>query len=145
MRLSTHDRKRPLLSVIPMKNLATPAASSTANTSLDVSVLAALIGETDPVLLRELLSVFQRSATAIARELLAAGAAGDMTQVHHFAHKLKSPARSSGALALGDCCAALELASKLGDAAALTTLLAEFATEMTAVEQALAQFISTAP
>ncbi|MBK1642037.1 hypothetical protein CKO12_09155 [Chromatium okenii] len=128
-----------------MKDLPLPAACSNTTTALDVSILAALIGENDPALLRELLGVFQRSASAISCELLAAGAAGDMAQVHHLAHKLKSPARSSGALALGECCAALELASKLGDAAALTTLLAEFTTEMTAVEQALAQFISAAP
>ena len=42
--------------------------------TLDVTVLAALVGVDDPVMLRDLLTVFERSATTIAAELLAAGA-----------------------------------------------------------------------
>jgi HPt (histidine-containing phosphotransfer) domain-containing protein len=122
-----------------MKQLPRPPTEM----AVDVTVLAELIGDDDPETLRDLLLVFQRSATAIAAELMAAGTAGNLAQVQHLAHKLKSPARTSGALALGECCAALELAAQTGSTAhALAPLLAELAAEMTAVEQALLRLLA---
>ena len=69
--------------------------------SLDVSVLAALVGD-DPATLREFLLDFRASAATIAAELSAACAAGDAARAGALAHKLKSSARSVGALALGE-------------------------------------------
>ncbi|MHB1358329.1 MAG: PAS domain S-box protein [Rhodocyclaceae bacterium] len=104
--------------------------------SLDVSVLAALVGD-DPATLREFLLDFRASAAAIAAELQAACAAGDAAQVGALAHKLKSSARSVGALALGEICAALEAAGKVGDIAAVAALQPGFEQELGAVQASL--------
>ncbi|MFT7217106.1 MAG: two-component system sensor histidine kinase/response regulator, partial [Paraglaciecola sp.] len=48
-------------------------------------------------------------------------------------HKLKSSARSVGALALGELCEEMEQAAKTGKLKALTVLLPRFEAEMTAV------------
>ena len=50
------------------------------------------------------------------------------------AHKLKSSARSVGALALGELCAQMEQAGKSGDAEALAKLLPRFEQELAGVE-----------
>ena len=90
-----------------------------ASRTLDISVLAALVGD-DPATLREFLLDFRASATTITAELSAACAAGDTAQVGALAHKLKSAARAVGALALGEICAELEAAGQAGQSAALT-------------------------
>ena len=53
------------------------------------------------------------------------------------AHKLKSSARSVGALALGELCADMEQAGKAGQVEALTALLSRFEAEMAAVDEYL--------
>lgn len=103
-----------------------------------MSVLAALIGSDDPALLQELLEIFARSLTTIAPKLTAACRAGNAEQVNMLAHQLKSPAQTMGALALGECCAALETAGAADAVAEFATLLAQFTVEMAAVEAALA-------
>ncbi|MBK1694592.1 hypothetical protein CKO09_07555 [Chromatium weissei] len=109
--------------------------------ALDVSVLITLLGDDDPALIRKLLEVFARSAAAIAPELTAACRAGDAEQVALLAHKLKSPARTSGALALGECCAALEAAGTARAITEFAALLAQFTVEMAAVQTALAELL----
>jgi len=101
--------------------------------TLDISVLAALVGD-DPATLREFLIDFRASATTIATELSVACAAGDAARAGALAHKLKSSARSVGALALGEICAAMEAAGQVGDQAALAALWPEFAQEMATVK-----------
>ena len=51
-----------------------------------------------------------------------------------IAYKLKSSARSVGALALGELCAGMEQAGKAGDTEALAALLPKFAQELLSVE-----------
>jgi len=51
-----------------------------------------------------------------------------------LAHKLKSSARSVGALALGELCAEMEKSGKAGDMAALAMLLPRFERELASVE-----------
>jgi PAS domain S-box-containing protein len=104
--------------------------------AVDVSVLAALVGD-DPATIGEFLTDFRASATGIAAEISAACAAGDAAQAVVLAHKLKSSARSVGALALGELCAELEAAGKAGQSAALPDLWQRFAAEMAAVDAAL--------
>ncbi len=104
--------------------------------ALDVRVLAALVGD-DPATLRQFLLDFGASAKSIAAELLGACAAGDAAQAGAQAHKLKSAARSVGALALCQWCAELEEAGKAGQSAALASLAQGFKTEMAAVEAVL--------
>jgi PAS domain S-box-containing protein len=116
---------------------ATPHTFAT----LDVSVLAALVGD-DPETIREFLLDFRASAATIAAELQAAVAAGDAARAGALAHKLKSSARSVGALALGGLCGEMEAAGKAGDTAMLKIFILKFVDEMTAVAAALERLTS---
>ncbi|MBL6985890.1 MAG: response regulator [Methylobacter sp.] len=100
---------------------------------VDVRVLKELVGD-DPEVINEFLHDFHNSATQIAAELKAAYAVGQTAQVGALAHKLKSSARSVGALALGEHCAEIEQAGKSGQAKALSALLPHFEMEMAAVD-----------
>jgi signal transduction histidine kinase/DNA-binding NarL/FixJ family response regulator/HPt (histidine-containing phosphotransfer) domain-containing protein len=100
--------------------------------SLDVSVLAALVGD-EPATLLEFLHDFGLSAKAIGAELLAACAAGDVARVGAQAHKLKSSASAMGAMALSALCDELEVA-ELGDLCALTQ---RFKARMATVDAAM--------
>jgi len=67
-------------------------------------------------------------------ELRTACAAGQAAAAGAHAHKLKSSARSVGALALGELCAEMEQAGKADDAEALAALLPKFEQELASVE-----------
>jgi HPt (histidine-containing phosphotransfer) domain-containing protein len=102
-----------------------------------VNVLRALIGD-DEAMIREFLHDFRISAAKIAVDLRPACVAGKAATACALAHKLKSSARSVGALALGELCAELEEAGKGDNAEALATLLPKFEQEMAKVEICLA-------
>ncbi|MDD2915122.1 MAG: PAS domain S-box protein [Gallionella sp.] len=106
------------------------------DTPVDVNVLKALIGD-DEAMIREFLHDFRLSAAKIAAELRAACVAEQAAAAGALAHKLKSSARSVGALALGELCAAMEKAGKAGDAEALAVLLPKFEQELAGVESFL--------
>lgn len=106
-------------------------------------MLAALVGD-EPAVIREFLLDFRASATTTATELAAACAAGDTAQASALAHKLKSSARSVGALALGDLCAEIEAAGTAGEVNALSALHTRFEAEMAAVDAALDELIAQA-
>lgn len=103
---------------------------------VDVSVLKALVGD-NPAMISDLLDDFRLSATKIAAELRSACAAGQASASSAAAHKLKSSARSVGALALGELCEAMEQTGKAGAVEALTALLPRFEAEMAAVDDYL--------
>jgi PAS domain S-box-containing protein len=107
---------------------------------VDVNVLKALVGD-DPAVIREFLGDFRTSAAKIAAELQAACDEGRAKQVVALAHKLKSSARSVGALALGELCAKMEHAGKAEDTSALAALLPEFEAAAAAVDGYLASFL----
>ncbi|MBI5625754.1 MAG: Hpt domain-containing protein [Nitrosomonadales bacterium] len=109
---------------------------TSATAPVDVNVLKKLVGD-DEAMIRELLHEFRLSSSGIAAELRAACAAGQATAAGALAHKLKSPARSVGALALGELCEKMEKAGKAGDTATLTMLLAGFELELAGVERFL--------
>ncbi len=118
---------------------ASPVASAERNVvtkPVDVSVLAAQVGG-EPEVLKEFLYDFRSSATRIAMELKIAYTAGQSLQVGALAHKLKSSARSVGALALGSLCVEIEQAGKAGQVEALTLLLPRFEAEIAAVTEYL--------
>ena len=129
-----------VMPVETMPALAAPSAPTTLAAALavpvDVSVLKALVGD-DPAMISELLHDFRLSATGIAEELRSACEAGQASATGAAAHKLKSSARSVGALALGELCDAMEQAGKAGQVEALTVLLPRFEAEMAAVDNYL--------
>jgi CheY-like chemotaxis protein/HPt (histidine-containing phosphotransfer) domain-containing protein/anti-sigma regulatory factor (Ser/Thr protein kinase) len=103
---------------------------------LDVEVLKHLVGD-DAVVVRDFLQEFRISAEKNAGELRNACVAGLASAAGAAAHKLKSAARSVGALALGELCAEMERAGKAGDAGALAALLPGFEAQMAAVGRQL--------
>jgi CheY-like chemotaxis protein len=107
--------------------------------AVDVRVLAALIGN-DEAVIGEFLNDFRVSAMQIAAELRTACLAGDALPTAAAAHKLKSAARSVGAMALGDFCAAMEKTGRLGDGPALWGLLPGFEVELARVESFLVTY-----
>jgi len=109
------------------------------NVPVDVKVLKALIGD-DETIIREFLHDFRLSATKIAEELRTACAAGQTADAGALAHKLKSSARSVGALALGILCAEMEKTGKDGNAEELTVLLPKFEQELASVESYLDEY-----
>jgi PAS domain S-box-containing protein len=104
--------------------------------TVDVNALRKLVGD-DDAMIREFLHDFRISAARIAAELRTACAAGQAAAAGAQAHKLKSSARSVGALALGELCAAMEHAGKAGDMNALMELLPKFEQELAGVEHFL--------
>jgi len=98
-----------------------------------VNVLKKLVGD-DEATIRDFLHDFRLSAVKIAVDLRTACAAGQATTAGALAHKLKSSARSVGALSLGELCAEMERAGKAGDNEALTVLLPRFEQALAVVE-----------
>jgi HPt (histidine-containing phosphotransfer) domain-containing protein len=99
----------------------TPAAQNATPKPLDVSVLVALIGD-DPQICSNFLQAFRRNATETAAEMKIAYAAGQAAQVGALAHRLKSSARSVGALELGELCDEIEQSGKADQVGTLTAL-----------------------
>ncbi|MDO8990954.1 MAG: ATP-binding protein [Sideroxyarcus sp.] len=109
------------------------------NMPVDVNVLKSLVGNDDATL-RHLLQKFQISAAKIADELSTACMARQAAVAGAAAHKLKSSARSVGALELGELCAKMEEHGKDNDNEALAALLPIFAQELANVEYFLEQY-----
>ncbi len=105
-----------------------------------MNVLKALVGD-DEAVVRDFLHDFRASAAQTAAELKAACDGGQAAQAGALAHKLKSSARSVGALALGELCAAMEQAGKAGDAAIMERLLPGFEAERMAVDAYLGSLL----
>ncbi|MFT6895709.1 MAG: PAS domain S-box-containing protein [Paraglaciecola sp.] len=103
---------------------------------VDVSVLAALVGDA-PEIISDFLQDFNRSATQIATELTSACANRQLVQANAAAHKLKSSARSVGALVLGELCEEIEQSAKASKPEELAILLPRFKAEMAAVRKYL--------
>ncbi|MDD5299990.1 MAG: response regulator [Gallionella sp.] len=118
------------------------ASSATTTKPVDVNILKALVGD-DLLVIREFLHDFRSSAANTAAELKSACHNGQAEKAGALAHKLKSSARSVGALALGELCAAMEQAGKSCDTKALAILLPKFVTEMTVIDDYLGSFWKT--
>lgn len=104
--------------------------------AVDVNVLKALVGD-DVMVVREFLRDFRASSARIAAELRAACRCGEATAAGAAAHKLKSSARSMGALKLGDLCDKMEQAGMASENETLATLSPRFEQELLAVEGCL--------
>ncbi len=117
---------------------ANPDYGAAASVPVDVNVLKALVGD-DPAVISEFLHDFRVSAAKTAAELKVACENGEAAQAGALAHKLKSSARSVGALALGELCAEIE---QVGQVEALTALLSRFEAEMAAVDECLDSLVT---
>jgi PAS domain S-box-containing protein len=106
---------------------------------LQVATLHRLIGE-DPAMILEFLQDFLVVMRAASKEINAVYAAKDIPAIATIAHRLKSSARSVGALHLGDLCAELENATKAGGLVPLTQVLQEYNAASAKVE---AQLVAT--
>lgn len=106
---------------------------------VDVRVLAELVGNDDDAVIRKLLMSFRRSAAKALVELQAARSLDDGMAAGAVAHRLKSAARSVGALALGERCAELEEIAKAGDNPKVVVLIASVEAEIAVVERFLEQ------
>ncbi len=91
-----------------------PTGGATAESVVDPTALTAIVGD-DPDLHREVLGEFVAPAAEIVAQIHAAFAAQAVGEVGELGHKLKSSARTIGAHALADLCAALEAAGKAED------------------------------
>jgi two-component system, sensor histidine kinase and response regulator len=120
---------------LPAAN-TTHAMTSSKSVPLEVSALEALIG-TEPSVIQEFLREFGESAGRSGVELAEACAAQRPEKAASIAHRLKSSARSVGALRLGEFCAAIEVAGTAGDMAALAGLLPALERELAAVDDYL--------
>jgi CheY-like chemotaxis protein/HPt (histidine-containing phosphotransfer) domain-containing protein len=109
-----------------------PRAPIAATPPADLNVLVALVGD-DPAVIKEVLKSFLDSAASSRDELSHAILAGAGTAVADAAHKLKSAARSIGALRVGDLCSEMEGAAMAGRTDELKALLPLFLTELNAV------------
>lgn len=112
--------------------------------AVDVGVLEDLVGN-DPAVIFDLLQSFQDNAGKIAGLLKAACSIGDMPAIIGHAHRLKSSARTVGALALGALCEEMETAGKAEAADTLARLLPVFERELDTVNDFLVAFCQTPP
>jgi CheY-like chemotaxis protein/HPt (histidine-containing phosphotransfer) domain-containing protein len=98
----------------------------------DLAVLAQLVG-TDPAVIAEVLQSFRRSAERSSRELVQGAADGAFKAVGDAAHKLKSDARTIGALRLGEICVQFEQAAQGAALEPMRALVAPFQAELDAL------------
>ena len=124
----------PDLPAIIAKTIAEPPVAT--KDPVDIRILEQLVGN-DPAVITECLRSFRASATTTAAELNAAYHAGQAAQIEAAAHKLKSSARSVGALALGELCAGMEEACATNHTEGLATLFHPFKEEMAALDEYL--------
>lgn len=116
-----------------LDSYAEDAPHVAADRAVDVSVLKSIIGS-DPAVLLEFLNDFRISTTKIGAELKTACVDRQPARASQHAHKLKSSARTVGALALGDLCAEIEAAGRADRTEALAVLLPVFEQELEAVD-----------
>ena len=108
-------------------------SATTGKVVVDIDVLKSLVGS-DQAVINEFLQDFLHDTRKIAEQLHSAVTGDQADKAKFVAHKLKSSARSIGALALGEWCAQMETAAKEGDVEKLVELLPGFEQELTQVE-----------
>lgn len=110
-----------------------PPLVATEKVAVDINVLKSLVGS-DQTIIKEFLQDFLRDAQKIADQLQSAVANSQVDDAKFAAHKLKSSARSVGALALGEWCMRMEEAAKQEDIEKLGRLLPGFKQELIEVK-----------
>ena len=102
----------------------------------DPTILKRLVGD-DPAIIAELLDDFGQALVVGSQDLARTGADEGWAEAGEIAHRLKSSARSVGALALGDCCDRIEQAVEAGDIAAIGAAMLAFHVARLAVSAVL--------
>jgi signal transduction histidine kinase/CheY-like chemotaxis protein/HPt (histidine-containing phosphotransfer) domain-containing protein len=121
---------------------ATPATHR-ATPAIDVSALISLVGD-DQQGLRSLLATFLRSMANVDIDLGRACTEGNAQQIRSIVHKLKSAARSVGAIALADLSLAIEQAAMANDLPSVRALMPAFTTERQRVVAAINAHLGSA-
>jgi len=103
---------------------------------LNVEILANVVGH-EPEVLDEFLDAFLESIGKDLDRLRQAVASNDATQLYKVAHKLKSPARSVGALPLGNCLERMETDAKANNSPLFQSRLKEVEAHLEAVRSAI--------
>ena len=111
--------------------------------SLDVGALQRLVGNDRPVL-KEFLEVFCREAESLSADIVRAIENGRAAEAGVSAHKLKSAARTVGAMPLAEICAQLDPAGEAEPAIALEDLLPRFRREVQTVLLAVQNWMAQA-
>ena len=93
-----------------------------------------------PQVVEDLLVDFRNVAVAYSQEIHNAWKSGSLAGVGAVAHKLKSSARTVGALALGDCCERLEAAAHQVDNVEVEQLMHQFDSAFHAVIKHLKRY-----
>jgi len=94
--------------------------------AVDATVLPKLLGSEDPKTLVGFYASFISSSEETVVGVGTAFASQNAMEIGRLAHKLKSSAKTVGALALSDCCLALEQAGKAGDIDGIADRMDEF-------------------
>lgn len=88
-------------------------------------------------LLARVVDAFATAASRLVPQINKALEAGDLAAIHHVAHTLKSSSASIGAIKLSRLCAAIEDLSRASRSEGLPAAIAEFNSEVSAVQDAL--------
>src|SRR5690606_29785828 len=121
-----------VLRAILEKWLPPPDAAPAQRPPVDVQLLESLVGD-DPAVIEEFLRDFGASARLAQKRIRASCETGNAIAVAAEAHKLKSSARSVGALALGQLCEQMERHGNAASSQALQQLLPRFEAEIGSV------------
>ena len=119
-----------------------PDAAAPARAAFDVTVLESLVGD-DPEVVRELLQDYADAQRRQLAELRTADAGMHLAAIGAVAHKMKSAARSVGALPLGDLCAELENAGKRSDRPAVDRLVPMINASSAGVQSEIERYLAT--
>jgi signal transduction histidine kinase/CheY-like chemotaxis protein/HPt (histidine-containing phosphotransfer) domain-containing protein len=113
--------------------------------TIDVGVLADILGSNDPKLLNEVLAQFIDAARESLTNVEAAVSSGDPDRVKAAAHGAKGEARCAAAVGLAGLYAELERKAKDGDSVVLRELTTRTATEVRRVEAFIRERLGTKP
>lgn len=105
----------------------------------DVNALRGIVGD-EPEVMVEIVAYFDTVAMEIRAEMLRAAGAGDGVDAVMLAHRLKSSARSVGALPLGELCEALENNGSRGTGEPLAQRIASVVDALDAALAAMRQW-----
>jgi PAS domain S-box-containing protein len=83
-------------------------------TTIDLAVLGKMVSD-DPIKIRKFAAMFVSTARDTLVEMDAAHTQGDLAVIGSLGHKLKSSARTVGAIGFANLCQALETSGKIGD------------------------------